>query len=132
MPGKRGPKPGPQDREKAISVAYLRLTGSLQTEAAEAVGIHHDTIGRWEKADWWPEIVLEASQRWLAGLAVNARESLMKLTDPKAPEPTTVRFVAERIVQGLEPPTTRTDVTTDGKPLDSLTIEYVKTPKADK
>ena len=55
----------------------------------------------------------------------------MKLTNPKAPEPYTVRFVAERIIQGLGPPTSRTDVTTDGKPLDSLTIQYVKTPKAD-
>ena len=68
---------GPQDREKAISVAYLRLTGSLQTEAAEAVGVHHDTIGRWEKQDWWPEVVAEASKRWLSGLDAKARRVLM-------------------------------------------------------
>lgn len=72
---------GPQDREKAISVAYLRLTGSLQSEAAEAVGVHHDTVGRWEKQDWWPEVVTEASKRWLSGLEARARLVLMNGMD---------------------------------------------------
>jgi hypothetical protein len=133
MAGKRVEKPHPEDDtqaphdwDKAVSVAYLRLQGASQEAAGNAGGVTRDTVGRWESCSWWPDALAEASRRWLSGLAVNVRNSLVKLTDSKAPEPATVRFAAERIIPGLEPPTNRTDVTSGGQPLpDSLTIRYI-------
>jgi hypothetical protein len=46
-------------------------------------------------------------------------------------DPTLSLKVLERRIPELAPATNRTDLTTDGKPLDSLTIQYVKTPKPD-
>jgi len=82
MPKEEPEVRGPQDPEKALSVAYLRLTGSTQTESAEAVGVHRDTVWRWEQAEWWPEIVADASRRWLAGLEAKARTVLHNGMDP--------------------------------------------------
>jgi len=127
MSGKRGPEPGPQDRDKAISVAYLRLTGALQTEAAEAVGVHHDTIGRWEKADWWPEIVAEASKRWLSGLEAKARLVLQAGMDASI-----ALKILERRLPELAPATQRTDLTSAGQPIPtSVRVILVKPDPAD-
>lgn len=74
----------PRDREKALSVAYLRYLGATQTEAAEAAGVDRSTVQRWESCSWWAEIQVEAQSRWLAGLAGKARVGLERgvLTDP--------------------------------------------------
>ena len=60
-----------------VSVAYLRLHNYTQEEAAIAAGVGERTVWRWEneRADW-PEIVQEARDRWLSGLAGLARSTL--------------------------------------------------------
>lgn len=116
----------PRSHDNAVSVAYLRIMGRSQVYAAEAVGVSTDAIQRWEASSWWPEILAEASSRWLAGLEAKARTTLLSGLDP-----TLSLKVLERRMPELAPATTRTDVTTDGKPLDSLTIRYVDTPNPD-
>ena len=72
----------PRDREVALSVAYLRVIGSTQVDAAKAAGVDPRTVGRWESCSWWPEIVAEASRRWLSGLEARARQVLYDGMDP--------------------------------------------------
>jgi len=66
----------PRNREVAVSVAYLRLQGATQAEAAGATNVDPRTVGRWESCSWWPELRREASARWLEGLEANARRGL--------------------------------------------------------
>lgn len=63
--------------EKMVSVAYLRLHDYTQEEAATAAGISERTVRTWEneRGDW-PEVVQEARDRWLSGLAGIARSTL--------------------------------------------------------
>ena len=126
MPHDEDETQAPQDWEKAYSVGYLRLTGSTQEEAGKEVSVCRDTVMRWESCSWWKDVLAEASRRWLSGLEAKARKTLEEGLDPVLS-----LKILERRIPELAPATTRTDVTTDGKPLDSLTIQYVKTPKAD-
>jgi hypothetical protein len=125
MPEKPGPKGGPQDREKAISVAYLRLTGSSQEDAGSAVGVHRDTVGRWEGSDWWPEIITIASRRWLSGLEAKARQVLLKGMDAGI-----ALKVLERRLPDLAPPTTNLNLRTPDIP-DRVEIVLVDPPAHD-
>jgi hypothetical protein len=69
--------------------------------------------------------LIEAETRWLDGLRQKTRQSLEALISDR--EPSTVRFAAERILRGLEPPTQKTDVTTGGKPFPSqVRFEFVE------
>lgn len=91
---------GPQDKDAALSAAYLRLTGSTQSEVAQAVGVDRTTIIRWEKGDTWPDLLAEASRRWLAGLEAKARMVLLNGMDP-----TLALKVLERRLPDLAPAT---------------------------
>lgn len=118
---------GPKDREKAISVAYLRLLGATQTESAEAAGCSVDSIHRWEGCEWWPEIQAEAMDRWLHGLKAKAMKGLE--TNLGADGNLSLK-VLERMVPPLAPATQKTDLTTDGKPIPtSLEVVFVKAPQ---
>lgn len=69
---------GPQDWEKAKSVAYLRMQGHDQKTAALAAEVSERTVQRWEASDWWPQVVDDAGRKWLPGLIVAARASVWK------------------------------------------------------
>jgi len=125
MPKKNGPTPGPQDRDKAISVAYLRLTGALQTEAAESVGISADTISRWEHSPWWPEILAEASKRWLSGLEARARLVLQTGMDASL-----ALKILERRLPELAPATQNMNLNTPNLPT-RIILETVAPPRDD-
>ena len=71
----------PRDRDKALSVAYLRTLGASQEEAAKATGVDARTVGRWESCSWWPEVLTEAAERWLAGAIGKARKALLDALD---------------------------------------------------
>ena len=101
----------PQDRDKALSVAYLRLTGDTQEQAAKATGVSRMTVQRWESTDWWPEIVAEASRRWLSGLEAKARKVLHDGLDPALS-----LKVLERRMPELAPATQKVDQTSGGEP----------------
>ena len=63
--------------EKMVSVAYMRLHGYSQADAADAAGVSERTVWTWEneRADWG-DAVQTARDRWLAGLAGQARSTL--------------------------------------------------------
>lgn len=117
---KQDARKGPQDREKAISVAYLRLLGANQTDAGSANGVSRDTVSKWESCSWWPEIQAEATNRWLSGLDAKAMRTLESEMDG----PLALK-VLERRMPALAPPTQKTELTgRDGKPIPT-SIEVV-------
>lgn len=100
----------PQNRAKALSAAYLRSIGLSQKQAAKLAGVGDRTLRTWEHCSWWPAIVAESHALWLSGIQFKTKKSLARLIDDQ--EPATVRFAAERLLEGLEPPTQRTDLKT--------------------
>lgn len=117
----------PNDRDKAVSVAYLRILGASQEVAGDAVGVSRDTIGRWEACSWWADILADASARWLAGLEAKARKVLLEGMDP-----TLALKILERRFKELAPPTLRTDITSDDKPLPhAVEIHLIDPPQDD-
>jgi len=111
---------GPSDREAAASVAYLRICGSTQKEAAEAVGISERTVRNWELSDWWSEIEAEASRRWLKGASAQARRALHSFA---ATDPATARFLGERLIPELAPPRLRQSLKLTGKAGGPVVVE---------
>lgn len=72
------PIENPHDRDKALSVAYLRMIGLTQVDAAKSAGVGERTIRDWEKCSWWPEVQAEARHRWLNDLMDASRATLLK------------------------------------------------------
>jgi hypothetical protein len=99
MPTSGDPTERPQDPEKCISVAYLRLLGASMADSAKSVGVHKDTIWRWEQCSWWKDMLAEASRRWLSGLEGKARATLFDNLDG----PLSLK-VLERRLPELAPP----------------------------
>ena len=101
----------PDDIEKALSYAYLRLMDYTQKAAAEAVGMGERTGRRWESMDWWHVISAEAQDRWLNGLKRIARRSLAKhaVTDGAL-----ALKILERTDPNLAPPSVRQELTGAG------------------
>ena len=95
------PVSGPRDRETALSVAYLRTLGSTQEEAALAAGVDRRTVQRWEGSSWWPEVLYEASNRWLSGVVGRARHALLRAL--AEPDGHLALKVLERTVPQLAP-----------------------------
>ena len=98
----------PRDREKAMSVAYLRTLGSTQEEAAKAAGVDPRTVGRWEACSWWPDVLREAAERWLAGAIGKARKALLDALDE--PDGLLALKVLERVVPELAPASQRMEL----------------------
>ena len=112
--------------EKMVSVAYLRLLGSTQEEAATAAGVGERSVWRWEneRADW-PAVVEEARTRWLSGLAGVARETLLKAVRD-ANNGKLALDVIERLDPALLPARMRHEVVGDLPP-----VNFILTDEAD-
>ena len=54
----------PNDWDKAISVAYLRMIGHTQEEAAKGAGVGIRTSREWERSLWWLDAATEAQWAW--------------------------------------------------------------------
>jgi hypothetical protein len=102
------PSAGPRSRETAISVAYLRTTGSTQEEAANAAGVDRRTVQRWEHSSWWPDVQREATDRWLAGAVGKARRALLRALEDA--DGALALRVLERVVPELAPASQRVEV----------------------
>jgi hypothetical protein len=102
------PSAGPRSRETAISVAYLRTTGSTQEEAANAAGVDRRTVQRWEHSSWWPDVQREATDRWLAGAVGKARRALLRALEDA--DGALALRVLERVVPELAPARQRVEV----------------------
>ena len=92
----------PRDWDKAISVAYLRLCKTPQTDAAKQAGVGVRTIRRWEKSGWWPEACFQASSRWLRGLVYVSQQTVFEAI--KGGDAHLAFKVIERQIQQLAPP----------------------------
>jgi hypothetical protein len=92
----------PRDWEKATAVAYLRLIGLTQIDAAKGAGIGVRTLRRYEVSDWWPEACREAVDRWMQQLEIEARSTVMQAV--KEGDVATAWKVLERIDRRLAPP----------------------------
>ncbi len=92
----------PQNWDKAVSAAYLRLLGLSQGKAAKGAGIGERTIARWELSDWWPDACGEAGSRWMQQLEIECRTTIMAAV--RAGDATTAVKMLERIDRRLAPP----------------------------
>lgn len=98
----------PQDWDKVLSAAYLRLTGETQEAVATAIGCARQTISVWEGSPFWPNAVHEATERWLSGL----REKAMKgLETGVGKDGKLALDVLERLMPELSPATQRFELT---------------------
>ncbi len=102
MAEKLGGVEKPRDWDKAISVAYLRLCKTPQTDAAKQAGVGVRTIRRWEKSEWWPEACFQASSRWLRGLVYVSQQTVFEAI--KGGDAHLAFKVIERQIQQLAPP----------------------------
>ena len=115
----------PHDRDKCVSVAYLRLLGMTQGAAADAAGVAVRQLREWEKCSWWPDVQGEAADRWFKHITAKTRVGVEKLLNEVDGQ--TVRWSAERLIGEFAPPTTRTDLTTGGEKLPlSFEVVFVK------
>ena len=111
----------PQDREKAIAAAYLRVCGATQAKAARIAGIGKRTLERYEQCMWWPEIVAEARDPWLDRLQEEAMRVLMRGLDAELS-----LKVLERLYPKLAPAASRLDLTSGGEALpDTITFRFI-------
>ena len=106
--------------EKMVSVAYMRLHGYSQADAADAAGVSERTVWTWEheRADW-PEAVQTARDRWLSGLAGQARSTL-KAALKDAANGKLALDVIERLDPALLPAKMRHEIIGD---LPTITVE---------
>ena len=119
----------PQDWDKAVSAAYLRLLGATQLDASFHTGMAERTIVAWEASPWWPMAEAEARMRWLKGGDALAMTGLLRAIKGHGPEAaTTARWWAERRIREFQPPSQRLEHTgAAGSPLpvQHVTIELV-------
>lgn len=104
----------PHDWEKVTSGAYLRLLGHTQQDVADTVGVSRQQFCKWEQSDFWPQAVSEAKDRWLAGLAAKARQSV-ELAVPD--DARLAMTVLERLEPALNPKATMELVGSDTQPV---------------
>jgi len=104
----------PHDWEKATSGAYLRLLGHTQQDVADTIGVSRQQFCKWEQSDFWADAVSEAKDRWLAGLAAKARQSV-ELAVPD--DARLAMTVLERLEPALNPKATMELVGSETQPV---------------
>ena len=92
----------PQDWDKSVSAAYLRLLGLSQKKAAKGAGLGERTLARYELSEWWPDACREAVDRWMQQLEIEARTTVMVAV--KNGDVGTAWKVLERLDRRLAPP----------------------------
>jgi|WetSurMetagenome_2_1015567.scaffolds.fasta_scaffold10221_13 hypothetical protein len=117
----------PWNWDKAVSVAYLLLTGETMAEAAKQAGAGERTIHTWVKTKWWPTAQSEARSRWLRGVESGAMRGVLKgLGDPNE-YAAMARWAAERVLPEMVPPKQKLEHTgKDGAPIEAFKIILVK------
>ncbi len=135
---KRGPTAAPDDPvqkpndwENVISCAYLRLTGSSQEQAAQAVGCSERQLREWEHCSWWPEAETEAHLRWLRGMDAKVRGALHRSLDDVDQYAQTARWYADRRIGELAPPKNQTELSAKGKGAFEVVVQLVEPEKGE-
>jgi len=104
---KRGGARGPQNWDKVVSAAYLRLLGEPNVDAAKAVGCGERNLRVWQKKPYWKQAVEQARSRWLQGVESGAMRGITEgLSDPQE-YATMSRWAAERVIPEMSPPKQR-------------------------
>ena len=116
----------PQRPEKVEAAAWYCVLGQSTFSAAKLAGIADNTLRNWMISDWWPEAIEEARQRIPEVLRGKALGGLIRGLDDADEYAVMARWVAERVIPSLRPPTQRRDHTTDGKPLPAGSIVISK------
>lgn len=89
------------------AAALVLLLGGKMEEAAKAANVHHKTLRRWRRADWWQDVEREANGLYLSEARSICRAKVKALIE--ACDPPTVRWAAERIVDEFAPPSQRVE-----------------------
>ena len=87
----------PQNWDKAVSAAYLRMSGKGQREAAAAAGICERTLRSWEACDWFEHARIEARHRWFNDLGDECRKTVLEKVQGGDAD------LAMRILERLDP-----------------------------
>lgn len=113
----------PQDWDKAVSVAYLRILEFPKKTVARLVEVDQATIWVWEQSAWWPDAEREAMSRWLRGVRAKAMKSLKRnlLADGNL-----ALKVLERLMPEMGPPVQRHHVTGLFGAIQQMTPEELK------
>lgn len=112
MAAYKDPVSNPQSWDKAVQVAYLRLVGMTQKEAARVAQVGERTIRRWEECSWWEDARREAEPRWLRDLKAEARGTLfraIRTTAQQLGDADKAMKVLERTDKRLLPPAHRVE-----------------------
>ena len=118
----------PQDWDKVVACAYLRLLGHSREKAAEGAGAGERSLFDWEHCSWWKDAEAEAKGRWLRGLASKARNSLETGVGDDA---NLALKVLERLDDDLAPPKNRHEVGGEGGgPLEVVVTRKIVKPDA--
>lgn len=94
----------PQNRDKALSAAYLRLLGASQGRAATEAGCAVRALRDWETCSWWPDMLAEARQRWLRGGDAAAMYGSMRAFKDPREYAQHSRWWMDRRIKELKPP----------------------------
>lgn len=113
----------PEDWEAVIACAWARVIGMSPAKSAEVGDVSTTSLRNWMASDWWQEALEEARSmlpKKLGAMAIAALQTGLENADQ-----TTARYIADRLIPELAPPTLRTDVTSDGKKLESIPVMFV-------
>lgn len=91
----------PNDHDKWMRAAYLRVLGATQGEAAEAVSVTERTIRRWEADPGWAEVRREAVERWACEVDDAARRRVLQAIRDEE-DTATARWWLERTDPSLQ------------------------------
>ena len=104
----------PNDWDKAVSAAYLRLLGASQAVTAKEAGVGERTLRTWETCGWWVNAEAEARSRWLRGGDAAAMRGIQKGLKSDSEYAVMSRWWADRRIEELKPPNLQVDATVGG------------------
>lgn len=112
----------PQDWAQAVLAAYWIGLGFTDAESATLSGCGTRTVGRWKVSEWWPQAEAEAHRRFLTVMSAETKRSVLDVVRDRNPltrDPATIRWAAERLIDGLAKPAEKLVMTgKDGGPVE--------------
>ena len=112
----------PRHWDNLVSVAYFRMCGLTQKEAARAVGVSERTIRNYEAHPSFCEAKNEARNRWFVSLGLRARAALFSALGEKGKGDLGLK-VLERLDPRLAPPNQRYEHSgLDGSPIERVHV----------
>ena len=97
----------PDNWEKRVLVAYLRMIGASWKTCAAAVGVSDRTVYNWQSDPTWPDAIREARLRWHTRMEEKSRAALIRAVERYAEEPReasrAARWYLERTDSALAP-----------------------------